>query len=174
MFLRIFSHDCSVTNSEGENILLKKKANSKLRTFKINDKDLSELDFDTVDAIEVKKVPKDESDKLQTNTVIVHTQFGHAIIFQPLSPIYFLIINSDGILEKAECHDLTVDDTLVVYDEDDKTWIFDDIKDFYLTETIENIDDDILEEDEKEPKILSNYIINTHKKGLILNNFFMC
>lgn len=175
MFFRIFSYDCLVTNSDGENIILKKKANSSLKSFELKDGNAEDsIEFSEIQAIEVKKIPLEEIDKLQTNTVIIHTQSGNAIIFQPLSPVYLLVINDDGEIEKVECHDLQVDDTLVVYDEEEKSFYYDDIKDFYSTETNENIEDDILEDDEKEPKILSNYIINTHKKGLILNNFFMC
>ena len=173
MFIRVLSHNATTIDSNKKQIAIKKKANSNLFGFSVIGSKIIKIYFKTS---EVRRIPAEESEKLKSQTVIVNTSNGNSIIFQPLSDVHLLRMNDDGEIEKVPAIELQIGDTICCFsDEDDEFFYLDDVQDFYVSESIDHVDeDDILEDEEKEPKILSNYIINTEKSGLIINDIFLC
>lgn len=174
MYIRVFSPNTTIVNSNKKNILLKKKGNIEISTWHCLEE--STVVLRPVRTMEIRKIPP--ADKpIEGKTVIINTHGGKSIVFQPLGEVNFLVLTEFGSIEKRNCLDLQVDDSLVLYDEQLEDFYIEDIKDYHVSDMVDQLieltEEDVSDDEKEEPKNIGDYVVSTGKFPAIINDFFM-
>ena len=179
MYLRIFSPNTTIVGADGANTILKKKGNVEITTWSVSDSEIGTINFRKVKTIEIRKIPENmRGQDIEGKTVMLNTISGKSIIFQPLSDICFLTMSDSGKIERIRAVDISVDDNVLVYDQDMEDFCVEDVKDFHVSQMVDQVlgddPDDVTDDEEKEPKNIGDYIVNTSGNSVIINDFFLC
>jgi|GEM_PF-4251284 len=116
------------------------------------------------DDLTCKLIPKSEKDLFdRTDIYILKTQHTKIIFQDPNNTCNFLVLDDDGNIIPTKMHDLTEDDSILIYDND--------LNDYDLSEVekITIIDDSFSEIKDE----LSQYVIYSEKDGIIINDIII-
>ena len=164
MIVRCLSKKMFFTNENGEEVEKKKREdNINVLHFKWG----SSISF-YMKNLELKLIPKNFLQKLETNAYIIKTSDNNQIIIQFLEHNgKFLKLDNDGILYPVSLDLLNVDDSIATYNgQDGNDWNVSDI------DIIERFDPHDTEKKEKNYFFSYGFMLEKNH-GIIINNFLL-